>query len=295
MEDIIYLKLVQDYEDALNSNKFIFFKKWIFKFKNSFNIVTKKRIGIFNFWVLAYKENIQNNKFERIIKKSFLNKDIKLVLSDELNKEEVVKILHKYNVKFLNGNLAKKKLIFKVLEYINKMQTQKNSQREITVLVNENNKINLNILNRLAFESKSLKIVSQKICEFKKLEEKLYKENGIAIQFSNSYSKSLKKSEIIINLDFSEQLINEYEINKKAIIINTKDKIKIKSKMFNGVLINSVLIKLPQNIKKIKYMYEFNNLLVYESLIENNLEDANVKILKLIGINGNIEKRDFLI
>lgn len=295
MEDIIYLKLVQDYEDALNSNKFIFFKKWIFKFKNSFNIVTKKRIGIFNLWVLAYKENIQNNKFERIIKKSFLNKDIKLVLSDKLNKKETLKVLDKYNIKYINGSLAKKKLIFRVLDYINKIQSKKNIQREITVLVNENSELNINIITRLAFECKSLKIVSQKIYEFKNLEEKLYNENGIAVQFSNSYSKSLKKSEIIINLDFTEQLINEYEINKNAIIINTERKIKIKSKMFNGVLINSISIRLPQNIKKIKYINEFNNLLIYESLIENNLQNANVKILKLIGLNGYIEKREFII
>ena len=295
MEDIIYLKLVQDYEDILNDNKFMFFKKIILKFKNRFNIITKKRINNFNFWILAYKENIQNNKFERIIKKSFLNKDIKLVLSDKLNKKETLKVLDKYNIKYINGSLAKKKLIFRVLDYINKIQSKKNIQREITVLVNENSELNINIITRLAFECKSLKIVSQKIYEFKNLEEKLYNENGIAVQFSNSYSKSLKKSEIIINLDFTEQLINEYEINKNAIIINTERKIKIKSKMFNGVLINSISIRLPQNIKKIKYINEFNNLLIYESLIENNLQNANVKILKLIGLNGYIEKREFII
>lgn len=295
MEDIIYLKLVQDYEDILNDNKFMFFKKIILKFKNRFNIITKKRINNFNFWILAYKESISNNKLEKIIKKNFLNKDIKLVLSDKLNKKETLKVLDKYNIKYINGSLAKKKLIFRVLDYINKIQSKKNIQREITVLVNENSELNINIITRLAFECKSLKIVSQKIYEFKNLEEKLYNENGIAVQFSNSYSKSLKKSEIIINLDFTEQLINEYEINKNAIIINTERKIKIKSKMFNGVLINSISIRLPQNIKKIKYINEFNNLLIYESLIENNLQNANVKILKLIGLNGYIEKREFII
>ena len=306
MEEIAYLKLVKNYDDILINNKFKLLKKIIFKFKNQFNIITKKKESSFNFYILPYKENISklqlmttnynnisNKKIEKIIKKHFLNKNIKVVLSNELNKDEYKKILDKYNVKYLNGNLAKKKLIFNTLEYINKIQNKKNIQRDIIVLINESNDIYLNIITRLAFECKSLKIVSNKIYNFKKLEEKLYKENGIAIQFSNSYSKSLKKSEIIINLDFSDLLINEYEINKNAIIINTENKIKIKSKMFNGIIINSLIIKLPPNIEKMKKIKEFNSLLIYESLIETGLEKVNVKILNLIGINGVIGKREF--
>ena len=133
------------------------------------------------------------------------------------------------------------------------------------------------------------------------MEEKLYNENGIAIQFSNSYKKSLKKSDIIINLDFCETDINEYEINTNAIIINTEDKLKIKTKLFNGIVVNSYNIKFVKTVNKlneiIKILDEFDNLFIYESIINSDnkylLNDNNVKVINTIGNNGIILDKEF--
>ena len=137
---------------------------------------------------------------------------------------------------------------------------------------------------------------------FKKIEEKLYDEYGIAIQFSNSYKKSLSKSNIIINLDFDEIDLNEYLIYDRAIIINCiNQNIKIKSKLFNGVVINSVNISFNQELKdKFKNLGLYNDfscLVLLASVLEqeNYKTDINnylVKIKNLYGNNGQISKNE---
>ena len=147
-----------------------------------------------------------------------------------------------------------------------------------------------------------MKIISNNIYKFKKIEEKLYDEYGIAIQFSNSYKKSLSKSNIIINMDFDEIDLNEYLIYDRAIIINcTNQNIKIKSKLFNGVVINSVNINFNQELKdKFKNLglyNDFSSLVLLASVLEqeNYKTDINnylVKIKNLYGNNGQISKNE---
>ena len=299
MNEYIYIQKTKDYENFSNC------KKTIFWFKNKFNIITKKKINNINILVLPFKSIISNKKFKKIIRKQirklYINENTKLVLSKSFTNNEIKNILDKYNVKYINENVAKKQLIFKVMDYINRIQKKEQNQREITILANNVTDININLITRFAFESKSVKIVSKQINKFKNLEEKLYNENGIAIQFSNSYKKSLKKSDIIINLDFCETDINEYEINTNAIIINTEDKLKIKTKLFNGIVVNSYNIKFVKTVNKlneiIKILDEFDNLFIYESIINSDnkylLNDNNVKVINTIGNNGIILDKEF--
>ena len=121
-----------------------------------------------------------------------------------------------------------------------------------------------------------------------------------------SYKKSLKKSKFIINLDFNQIEINEYEIFEKAIIINCiKDEIKIKSMLFNGTIINSYDIGYKKDFidsfKQRKIYEDFSRLMLYASLIENKenifeicdkLEKDEVRIINLIGNSGIINKKE---
>ena len=301
MCEFIYLKNVQDYEEICRFKRVLFLKKAIFYFKNKFNIITKKNINNINIWILPYMKDISLKKLEKIIRKELINKEIRLVLSSSLKKKEIIDIFDKYNIQYINGNLAKRELLFKVINYINKLQKKKQNEREITILTNEVTEENFNLITRIAFESKSIKIVSKYINKFKNLEEKLYNENGIAIQFSNSYRKSLKNVDIIINLDFTEVEINEYQINSKAIIINIENNLRIKTKSFSGIVVNSYNIDFKKPIKEfqdiLKLLKEFNSLDIYESILnsinKHLIKENNIKILNTIGNNGIILEKEF--
>ena len=123
----------------------------------------------------------------------------------------------------------------------------------------------------------------------------MYNDFGIVLNISNNKKSSLLKSEIIINLDFPQELINQYNIYDKAIIINILEKISIYKKKFNGVNVNYFRIIMPE-----KYaISEFDNEIIYESIIYEykNLSDIKkrivedkIKIKKLIGNNGFVQE-----
>lgn len=166
------------------------------------------------------------------------------------------------------------------------------------MLINDFTQLNTEIIIHIAKSIKRLNIVTNHINKCKKIEEYLYSEFGIILNVSNNKRRSLLKSELIINFDFPEELINKYRIYDKAVVINTNDKIHIESKRFNGININYYKILIPDEYK----LSGFSNEVIYESLIytKNNYKDTSDKILtdkitinKLIGNNGIVTEKEF--
>ena len=131
----------------------------------------------------------------------------------------------------------------------------------------------------------------------------MYYNHGIILNISNNYSKSLRKSNIIINYDFLEEEINKYVINKTACLININHKVKINSKSFSGLNINSYNINLPNKYEYGEWQKNFNTAIFYESLIYKNTSAKNIiqelqkdhfTIHSLNGINGVIRKNEYL-
>lgn len=119
------------------------------------------------------------------------------------------------------------------------------------------------------------------------------------MSISDNKRSSLLKSEIIVNLDFPEELVNQYNIYNKAIIINILEKIVIYKKKFNGININYFKIIMPQEYE----LSEFENEIIYESIICENKELVNIRnrilkdeiaIKKLIGNNGPIQESEII-
>jgi len=307
---IIYLKEVSSYNDVLKKNYEkmpLCIKKIIFLYKNIFNIITKKKLEDKEVWILPIKEKYIEIKIKKIIKKKLINSNNIYVVSNELKENNVCKIMEQNELKHLSEEKIKKILLIDILKYITDIQKKEISTLDITILVNNASELNLFLIEKIAQMLKSLKIVSLNIYKFKKIEEKLYNEYGIAIQFSNSYKKSLEKSKIIINLDFNELQINEYEIFNNAIIINCiENYIKIKSRLFNGIIINSCDIgfrkELVNKFKKMHIYESYEKIILYSSFIENesdftktieNTKSDKIIINSLIGNNGQINKSEF--
>lgn len=127
----------------------------------------------------------------------------------------------------------------------------------------------------------------------------MYDEHGIVLNISNNKKSSLLKSQIIINLDFPQELINQYNIYNDAIIINILEKIYIHKKKFNGVNVNYFKIIMPE-----KYVLsEFDNEIIYESIIyqynklsniRKRINKDKIKIKKLVGNNGPIQEYEII-
>ena len=147
-------------------------------------------------------------------------------------------------------------------------------------------------------EYKRINIITNHIQKFKKLEEDFFEEQGIIITVGNNKRKSALKSNIIINVDFPNELINQYNINDEAIIINLRGNIKINKKRFTGININDYEIDFD-NFEEFDYEKEmlFDKKDIYEAEFiknqpfkysRNDLNKYKVKIIKLYGTNNEI-------
>ena len=308
-KQVVYLKETSSYDDIFKKEHKkmpLFFKKIVYLYKNIFNIITKKNVADKEIWVLPVKEKYCKSKLEDILKKVLKYQENIYLVSKELKENKILESMEELKQEYITEEKIKKYLIFDTLKYILDIHNKELNDLELTILVNNTTNINMYLIEEFAKQTKSLKIVSLNIHKFKNLEEKLYKEYGIPIQFSNSYRKSLEKSKLIINLDFNEFEINEYEIFDKAIIINcTKDNIKIKTRLFNGIIINSYNIEynkeLINQFKGMKVLENYTRLMLYASTIEGieiskvfeNLKLDSVSVISLIGNSGTINKKEF--
>ena len=125
MNDIIYLKKVDNYDDVLKKKYKrmpLLFKKFIYLYKNVFNIITKQQIEDINMWVLPLQEKYSNDKISILLKKISRYSENTFVLSKDLESNNLYKLMNIYNINYLNGNRIKTFLSIKMLEYINKIQ-----------------------------------------------------------------------------------------------------------------------------------------------------------------------------
>lgn len=287
----IYIKETKYDEELIkNIDMPIFFKKLIIKLKKIFNIITIKKIDELHCLYIIPK--IRNIKIiERIIEK---NDSAKIVLSKELKQYE-----KQLNLKNENKIIM---FVYDILKYIMEKSNVKLELQNVYILANEYNQTNLNIIKYLVNKVKTVNIVTNNIKKYNTLEEKLYNEQGILITVANNKNKTLKRANFIINLDFNNEEINNYKINRNSIIINCiKEKIQIL--YFQGIIINNIDIFIEEKSEYGLIYKEFDKIdiydifynigLKYEDIIEK-IAQNKIKIINLIGNNGIIPEKEIL-
>ena len=295
---IIYIKETKETCDIV--------KRVILKIKSFFNIIDVDNVEgktIYYLPIFASKDITKyriNKLSKKIIKNLERDETSNVVISKYLDTiQELKNKLYSENINILNGRYLFKCLTYEVIEYILKRKKRDIQSSDISILVNDFSEINKELIMYIAKNVKTLNIITNHINKCKNIENYLYDEFGIILNLSNNKKTSLLKSQIILNLDFTTELINQYRIYDRAIIVNILDKISIRSKKFNGININYFKINIPK-----KYKLEgFENEVIYESLIcQNELYKAReiiykdkIKILKLIGNNGYIKDREFIL
>ena len=281
------------------------FLKILQNIKYIFNIIdikydNNKKIYIIP--ILKHKK-IKKNKLKKIVRR--LNKKLRyndiqeIALSEYLEEIDELKNELKLNgdIKILNGNRLFNYLIEEIVDYIANINNIRIDKLYMSILADNINDITLNNILLLAKKVKLLNIITNNISRLKNIEKYLYNEFGIMIKISNNKRKDLLKSNIIINMDYQEELLNGYNINNKAIIVNVNEDVSIKSKKFNGININSFEINIPKD----KKIMNFRDEIAYESMIYGDFDSVksilkkdHVTIKNLIGINGIIGKSEFI-
>ena len=215
-------------EQSLNTN-------WV---KNTFSKVKKSGNKI------IINADLKKAKFKKKIK---IAKQIRDILTKEKSRQIIVEKNLKQDKQFLNLlysyniNICNPKWLFKQLtkEIVYEIIKEKNIQEsEIWICINELDETSKNNIIEFAKKFKRLNIITNHIGRFKEIEDKLYKLYGILINISNNKRKSLVKANIILNIDFPKEILNQFAIYDEAIIIDFEGNSKIRKKRFNGKIIN---------------------------------------------------------
>lgn len=245
------------------------------------------------------KEKIKSKRAEKLAKKTkrILDKTNcnKIVISKAIKTQEIYKnYLYSYNLNIVEGRWLFEVLSKQILEYVIKKEKMKKEETRLSILVNEITDNFLQNIKEIVKQYKSVNIVTNHIEKFKRIEEKILQEDGIMITVTNNKKKSLAKSEIILNVDFPTELINQYYIYEKAIIINLRGNVKINRKRFNGININDY--KMEFNYLD-EFDYDKNNLYdkkdIYEAQIyqkqpyQEIIKRIKKDKVKIVGLIGN--------
>ena len=252
-------------------------------------------------------------KLEKLVEKIKKRKIEPIVLSKELKKnKKLIEYLKNYDVGICKGEWLAQYMIEDIINYLSERKKITLAD-EITILINDLTDEAKAIIKVFADKYKRIRILTNHSERFKKIEEELYEKQGISIIFTNNKRKALSKSNLIINLDFVEEIINQYNINENAVIISFNNQIKIKKKRFSGIVITDYEVEFGKmdeeealkledilhkqsefSLKEIieeKIYTQFQKLPNYNRFetTKELIEKYNLKIKELHGINGIIK------
>lgn len=274
--------------------------KFLHKIFNIFRVEKLDDKTIIN---LPINEKSKNKKNEKVIQKLsqyFNNNNIKIVVLEKklMENSNIKNIIYSNNINILDGTRLDKFLVYNLIQKIYQYKKTNIQAGEITLLINENDDINVETIIMIAKDIKRLNIITNDIKKFRKIVDYLYKELGILIKLSNNIKTNLRSSDVVVNIDFPEEMLNKLEIPNNAIILNIPKNINIKSKKFSGVNIKDWEIEVPD-----KYVLEgFNTSIMYEASLYTKpvmkvfeqIQNDDIKIKKLIGVNGVINAKEFI-
>ena len=276
----VYVKQMKNRDELLKKEDMPVLLKRVMRFIfATFNIATIEKIDKEHLLIIVPKVN--DKKIEKI--KLQYKKD-KIIFS---------KLLKQYQEKY-----EKEKIINEFLDEILDFIIEKTENEKIKMemqniyfLANEYTKKNIDIIEKILQKTKTINIVTRNLKKYMEYEEKLYDEKGILISVTNNRRKSLKNAKIIINIDFKEEELKQYSINRNCIFIKCAGE-KYKSiKYFDGTIINDIEVCANEieRLKEFELYQDFENTDIYVGFKN---ESENVRIKNLIGNNGKISKKE---
>ena len=230
-----YIKLDKPKEAILN--------KIFFQIRKTFNLVYKDKYRKENYYI----SNLKDESKDKLIK--LLKKD----KIDYIVTEKGIDI----NYRELNGSFALKYMLPEVVKYCFRLIHPK--MEEIFICTNNFSSENVQIIKDLASYVKVVNIISSN-SRYVVLEKELER-SGIYITVNNNKRTSLKRANIIVNLDFKE--LKNYSISRNLIIIDISSKFNI-DKGFDGIYIKGIKVGTE---KIMRIFSEYENL-KKEQLIE---------------------------
>lgn len=286
-----------------------------------------------NMYFIEYKPRWEGSWIKRALDRCFINiraekidgnKSVIFINKKRINRllfKRIDKIVFRNDSQHLKGNvLISKELVYKdciieqyipkdkyvakliLPELLQKVEEKVNAKFELEDLyISINSEKSADIIGYVAHLFRSVNIVTTKLKKIQSLEERFDTLNMNYV-ISNNRKKFLKKAKILVNIDFSSEVLSGFNINRNCILINLNhDMCKLKSS-FHGTVINSIAISYDNKYKNYINLQNYDGLTLYESFVQNEkyslargqLIDDSCRITELIGDKYVISQKELL-
>ena len=269
LEENMYKFIGNKYENIPNCLKKLIYK---LRYKNKKIINKKMENGEYIILPSVNKKVLKNLKKMKEIR---CWKNI-CISNNLMQNTEFMEFANENLLNIMDGKWLLKNIVDKIIEYIADSRKEALNTYEISILCNRLDNTIVEKIKEICQKVKVCNIITNNQKQYKKLEENIYKENGIVLNISNNYKKTLNKSIIIVNFDFDQKQIKNCNFSSNAYIINTNK--KLDKEHFGGRNIISYKVNLPE--KYLEYQNKFENFdtnTLYESLIYKNTSYKNIK------------------
>lgn len=264
-----------------------------------------------NNYIIALDSNKKNKDKikKKLIKYVQKFKIDTLVFSKELEdfKLSILEMLVANNVLVLNGKNLMEFMEFEVVKYIINKQKVDMKGEEIYIVFKKTDTLDLNFLKKFIEGFRIVNIITNDVDRLKNVQNNLFDNEGILISVSNNKKKALKRAKYVLNINLNKKELEKYRINRNAIIINIREVVKYDTCGFEGINVNQIKIKCPDELlEKFEQIGDkFDLVELYESLlfsdnmqkrkiedVYDRIEKDDIRIMEVIGNNGPISNAE---
>lgn len=260
-----------------------------------FNIIKLEGNNIFVPLIEIENSKVQEKLAKKTIKIFENLNSKKVVISKNVKMYKTyVNLLNTGQFDVVNGKWLFSMLIPEVIKYVENKKNLKEEETSVYFLVNDFTETVIENIKAMAKGHKHVSVITKYVEKMKKIENQILQETGVVITVMNNKKKSLAKAQIVINADFTNELLNQYNICENAIIIDLTQSLRNLKKRFNGFVVNNYEIKLKNRseyriddnmfFQRELYESEFYKKQPYEYVRKKIIKDG-VQIKKLFTKN----------
>jgi len=279
------------------------------QYKEQKNVRWYKRL--FNKLIFSFRiVNVDSNKKTITINKKYINKKAYKKIQKYIKKNNMpqltdnILVAKNIYVKFKGLSVyepqVKKLMKYMLPKIINKIEKSigKNFKTEFVYVLMNNDK-EKNLLYTLEEYFKGINIVTTSIGKMRRMEKTMVND-GCTLSVTNNHAKALKRAKIVININFNNQMLKEFIINRNCIVINLNDCNLYFKNNFQGCVVNSIEIDFINKYTKYVNVDDFNKIEIYSSYVNvmnkndilKNIEIDKCTIKHLVGNSGIITEKE---
>ena len=189
-----------------------------------------------------FKERYTKRVADKVLKMINEYKVENVILSKELSQNlDFCRFLEENQKYIVTGRRMSKVVLGKLLEEIAKYSKFPKEKMNVLLLMNEYSLENIDLIEEISKNVRQLHVMSRNYTKYEKCAGMLFEHYGYLVKlYSNEYHGEFNRVNLVINMDFKEEELQELIISKNCVVVSLNEKIHKIKRGFHGIIVNDV-------------------------------------------------------